>query len=61
MFKLIFVIDGWGISCEIALSVTQLYIWYKVNISLGIALVQQDNKELPKPMLTQFYVVIWHH
>ena len=50
--KWILVIDGWGISCEIALNVTGLY-WWSVNIGSGNGLVPSGNKPLPEPMLTQ--------
>ena len=30
-------------------------------IASGIGLVPSGNKPLPKPMLTKFYVSIWHH
>ena len=32
-----------------------------VNIGSGNSLVPSGNKPLPKPMLTQIYVVIWGH
>ena len=35
--------------------------WLKVNIVSGIGLVPSGNKPLSKPMLTQIYVIIWHH
>ena len=46
------VIDGWGISCEIALNVTGLH-WWSVNIGSGNGLVPSGSKPLPEPMLTQ--------
>ena len=33
----------------------------KVNIGSGGGLAPSCNKPLPGPMLTQFYVTIWHH
>ena len=50
--KWILVIDGWGISCEIALNITGLH-WWSVNIGSGNDLVPSGNKPLPEPMLTQ--------
>ena len=35
--------------------------WWKINIGSGNGLVPSDNKPLPVPMLTQFYVAIWRH
>ena len=49
--KQILVIDGWGISSEIAL------IW----MSLDFADDQSTLKPLPEPMLTQISVTIWRH
>ena len=61
IFKQILVIDGWGISCEIALmNVTELR-WWSVNIGSGNGLVPSGNKPLPEPMLTQISVTIWCH
>ena len=36
-------------------------LWWKVNIGSGNGLVPSGNKSLPDPMLTQIYVIIWHH
>ena len=46
--KQILVIDGWGISCEIApnMNVNGLH-WWSVNIGLGNGLVLSGNKPLP--------------
>ena len=44
-------IDGWGISCEIAL------MW----MSLDFADVQSILVQVPEPMLTQISVAIWRH
>ena len=33
----------------------------KSNIGLGNGLVPSGTKPLPKPMLTQIYITIWHH
>ena len=33
----------------------------QVNVGLGNGFVPSGNKPWPKPMLTQFYVAIWHH
>ena len=57
IFKQILVIDGWGISCEIAL------IWMSLDfvIGSGNGLVSSGNKPLPEPMLTQISVGIWRH
>ena len=35
--------------------------WWQVNSGSGNGLVPPGNKPLPKPMLTQIYVPIWHH
>ena len=62
IFKQILVIDGWGISCEIAL------IWMSLDftddqstLGSGNGLVSSGSKALPKPMLTQISVTIWCH
>ena len=63
IFKQILVIDGWGISREIALigmNVSGLH-WWTINIGSGNGLVPSGNKPLPEPMLTQSYVAIWCH
>ena len=31
------------------------------KIGPGDDLVPSDNKQVPEPMLTQIYVIIWHH
>ena len=58
---MILVIDGWGISCEIALRWifidTESY-WWQVNIGSGNGLVPLCSKPLPETVLTQSYVVI---
>ena len=54
IFKQILVIDGWGISCEVALIWMSLGLhWWSVNIGSGNGLVPSGNKPLPEPMLTQ--------
>ena len=57
IFKQILVIEGWGISWEIA------QIWmsldFIVNIGSGNGLVPSGNKPLPDPMLTPFLVALW--
>ena len=54
IFKRILVIDGWGISCEIALIWMSLGLhWWSVNTGSGNGLVPSGNKPLPEPMLTQ--------
>ena len=59
IFKRILVIDGWGISSEIALIWLSLGLhWWSVNIGSGNGLVPSGNKPLPKPMLTQ---ISWRH
>ena len=57
--KQISMIDGWGISYEIApnMNVNGLH-WWSVNIGLGNGLVLSGNKPLPEPMLTQISVTI---
>ena len=60
IFKQILVIDGWGISCEIALNVTGLH-WWSVNIGSGNGLVPSGNKPLPEPMLIKISNAIWRH
>ena len=56
-FKQILVIDGWDISCAIALisNVTGFH-WGSVNIGSGNGLVPSGNKPLPEPILTQNFV-----
>ena len=62
IFKWILVIDGWSISCEIALIWMPLGLhWWSVNIGSGNGLVTSGNKPLPEPMLTQIFVAIWCH
>ena len=36
------------------------YHWMRSHIGSGNGLVPLGNKPLPEPMLTQFYVTIWH-
>ena len=62
IFEQIFMIDGWGISCEIALimNVTKLNSW-SVNIGSGNGLVLSGSKPLPEPMLTQISATVWCH
>ena len=58
------VIDGRGISCEIALiwmSVDFTDEWWSVNIGTGNGLVLSGNKPLPEPMLTQISDAIRRH
>ena len=50
IFKGILVIDGWGISCDIALRWKSI-----VNIGSGNGLEQSGNKPLPVLMLIQIY------
>ena len=62
IFKRILVINGCGISCEIALIWMSLGLhWWSVNIGPGNGLVQSGNKPSPEPMLTQISVAIWRH
>ena len=42
------------------MNVNETY-WWSVNIGSGNDLVLSGNKPLPGPMLTQFYVTMWHH
>ena len=47
------VVDGWGISCEIALMLMSLaFTNDRVNIGSGNGLVPSGSKPLPEPMLT---------
>ena len=64
IFKRILVIDGWGISCEIAL------IWMSLDFTddqstfgSGNGLMPLGNKPLPEPMLTQIchHMASWGH
>ena len=52
IFKLILMVDGWGISCEIAriMNVIGLYLW-SVNIGSSNGLVPSGNRSLHEPML----------
>ena len=52
IFKQILVVDGWGISCEIAL------LWMSLDFTDDQSTLAQP---LPEPMLTQISVVIWCH
>ena len=60
---LILVTDGWVIAGEIAL------MWLSLNLTNDNStlhgsvngLVPSNNKPLPEPLLTQFYVAIWRH
>ena len=62
IFKQILVIDGWGISCEIALNMNDTgRQWGLVNIGSGNGLVPSGNKPLPEPMLTQMCGATWRH
>ena len=63
IFKLIIMIDGWGITCEIALSLMSVDLTddKKVNIGSGNGLVPTGNKPLLDPMLTQISVAILRH
>ena len=64
VFKLI-VQNSWGTPYEI------VFRWMsqdltnenmgEANIGSGNGLVPSGNNPLPKPMLTQIYVIIWHH
>ena len=61
IFKLIWVVDGWGISCETALTWLSLdLIDNKSNIGSGNGLVPSGNKPLTEPML-KFYITIWRN
>ena len=51
-------IDGWGISYEIALIWMSLDFTDEVNIGSGNGFVPPGNKLLPEPMLIQFSVAI---
>ena len=51
----IIVIDGWGISCKIALRWLSLDLTYDVNIGQDNILLQ-SGKVLPEPMFTQIYI-----
>ena len=54
IFKQILLIDGSGISCEIALILNAKGLhWWSVNIGSGNGLVLSGNKPLPGPVLTQ--------
>ena len=35
--------------------------WWQVNSDSGDGLMTSGRKPLPEPMLTQFYISIWHH
>ena len=63
IFKQNLVIDGWGISCEIALIWMSLdfYGWWSVNIDSGNGLVPSGNKPLPEPMLIKISNAKWRH
>ena len=63
IFQEILVIDGWGISCEIALIWMSFDFteWWSDNIGSGNGLVASGNKPLPEPMLTQISDAIWCH
>ena len=58
IFEQILVIDGWAISCEVALMWMSLDFTGSVNIGSGNGLVPSGNKPLPEPMLNQIYVAI---
>ena len=54
IFKLILVIDGWGIFSEIALRRMSLGLtdgWWLANIGSGNGLCHQYNKPIPEAML----------
>ena len=56
IFKLILVIGGWSVSCEIAvgrLSVDLIDSW-QVNIGSSKGLAPSGDKALPVPMSTKF-------
>ena len=49
IFEEIWVIDGWGVSCEIALILMSVdFHWWSVNIGSGNGLVPPGNKPLPE-------------
>ena len=57
-FKLILVIIGWGISCEIVLR------WMSLDLTddkSTLVQVMAGTKPLPEPMLTQIYVALLCH
>ena len=54
------VINGCGISYEIAFRWMSLY-WWQVNIGSGNGLVPSGKKPLPEQMLIQICVTIWYH
>ena len=65
IFKLISVIDGWGISCKTAPRWMQLDLTDDkstlVRVLAFIGLVPSGNKPLHEPMLNQIYIAIWCH
>ena len=77
LFKLMFVIDGWGILCEIALiwmsldftddqsTLVQVMAWSRQAPSHYLSQCPITNalgyEALPEPMLTQISVAIWCH
>ena len=54
IFKLILVIGGWGISCELALR------WISLDITCVNNGSGNGNNPLPEPMFNQIYTAIWH-
>ena len=56
-FKLILIIDGWGIYCKIALG--WLPLDHICDKSTSVQVMAWCR--LPKPMLTQIYVAIYHN
>ena len=62
MFKLILVIDGWGIFWwDCPQNNVIGHNWWWVNIGSGNGLLSSGNKSLPEPILTEFYGAIWRH
>ena len=61
IFKLISVIDGWGISCKIALRLMSLGLTgNKSTLVQVMTWVPSATKPLSEPMLTQIPAAIWH-
>ena len=54
-------IDGWRISCEIALGERHWTYWWQVYIGSYSGWLTSGNKPLPGLMLTQMGAAIWRH